>query len=115
MTQHLLGPAREAAKAELAARYQAGASLRQLCTETGRSFGGVRYLLAEAGVQLRPRTRIDGPERQRFIAKAVRRYDRGESIRAIAVSTGFSYTAIRDMLVGAHVQLRPGSFQRGPR
>ena len=115
MTKPVLGPAREALKMELAARYAAGASLRQLCAETGRSFGGVRYLLAEAGVQLRPRTRIDGQERERFIALAVHRYEAGESIRSIAVSTGYSYTAIRDMLAGRRVQFRSGTFQRGQR
>jgi hypothetical protein len=40
---------------ELRARYEAGASIRTLARETGRSYGFVWNLLTESGVTFRPR------------------------------------------------------------
>lgn len=40
---------------ELAARYQAGDSIRELAESQGRSYGFVHRLLSESGVQLRGR------------------------------------------------------------
>ncbi|MGI8309658.1 helix-turn-helix domain-containing protein [Saccharopolyspora hattusasensis] len=39
----------------LKSKYEKGASIRQLCKESGRSYGIVHRMLAEAGVQFRPR------------------------------------------------------------
>jgi hypothetical protein len=60
------GTQREKLACSLASRYERGASIRQLAEQSGRSFGTVRRLLCEAGVQLRPRGKqpevdISGP------------------------------------------------------
>lgn len=51
-------PRRERDKlaAALKARYEAGASIRALAEDTGRSYGGVHRLLAGAGVAFRSRS-----------------------------------------------------------
>lgn len=49
------GEAREALGQELAARYRAGDSIREISISTGRSYGFVHRLLSESGVQLRGR------------------------------------------------------------
>ncbi|MGW5644859.1 helix-turn-helix domain-containing protein [Saccharopolyspora sp. NPDC003752] len=47
--------ARERLAHVLRTKYEKGASIRQLCEESGRSYGIVHRMLAEAGVQFRPR------------------------------------------------------------
>jgi predicted transcriptional regulator len=49
------GEARATLARDLAARYRAGDSIRELAESTGRSYGFVHRLLGEAGVQLRGR------------------------------------------------------------
>ncbi|MER7841504.1 helix-turn-helix domain-containing protein [Streptomyces sp. NPDC096040] len=49
------GPERDKVAAELKARYEAGTSIRALAEATGRSYGGVHRLLADAGVAFRSR------------------------------------------------------------
>ncbi|MFI9082211.1 helix-turn-helix domain-containing protein [Streptomyces sioyaensis] len=49
------GPERDRIAAELKAKYEAGASIRALAEETGRSYGGVHRLLADAGITFRSR------------------------------------------------------------
>ncbi|MFD4292447.1 helix-turn-helix domain-containing protein [Rhodococcus sp. NPDC058505] len=56
------GGARDALQTELRDRYLRGASIRSLADATGRSYGFVRTLLTEAGVELRGR---GGPNRRR--------------------------------------------------
>ncbi|MFD4577914.1 helix-turn-helix domain-containing protein [Streptomyces sp. NPDC058417] len=51
----LPGPERDKVAAELKARCDAGASIRALAEDTGRSYGGVHRLLADAGVAFRSR------------------------------------------------------------
>ena len=51
----ITGDARRALAEQLAAAYREGASIRVLAVRTGRSYGAVRQLLVEAGVQLRTR------------------------------------------------------------
>lgn len=51
----LTGEARDKAAADLATKYRAGATLRDLAEETGHSYSLVRALLAHADVPLRPR------------------------------------------------------------
>lgn len=55
MSKRLTGDLRERAAADLAAKYRAGASIRTLADQTGRSYGLIRQLLQEARVPLRPR------------------------------------------------------------
>ncbi|MEV6232889.1 helix-turn-helix domain-containing protein [Saccharopolyspora shandongensis] len=47
--------ARERLTRVLKSKYEKGASIRQLCEESGRSYGIVHRMLAEAGVQFRRR------------------------------------------------------------
>lgn len=51
----IVGDDRDKLKAALKAKYEAGATVRQLHQETGRSFGAIQRLLAESGVTMRPR------------------------------------------------------------
>jgi hypothetical protein len=59
--KRLAGRERTALAREVAKRYRKGASIRELSTATGRSFGFVHRLLGEAGVTLRGR---GGPVRK---------------------------------------------------
>lgn len=49
------GEARHALAQDMVARYQAGASIRELAASEARSYGFVHRLLTEAGVELRGR------------------------------------------------------------
>lgn len=49
------GDARTTLSEQLAGRYTAGASIRELAADTGRSYGFIHRVLTEAGVQLRGR------------------------------------------------------------
>lgn len=49
------GPERDKLAADLKTKYEAGASIRALAEETGRSYGGVHRLLQDAGVSFRGR------------------------------------------------------------
>lgn len=51
----LPGPERDKVAAELKAQYEAGISIRAIAESTGRSYGGVHRLLADAGVEFRSR------------------------------------------------------------
>ncbi|MFD4367597.1 helix-turn-helix domain-containing protein [Rhodococcus sp. NPDC058521] len=51
----ITGSSRVDLRKELRARYDNGASIRSLANETGRSYGFVRNVLAESGVELRGR------------------------------------------------------------
>ncbi|MDX2709593.1 helix-turn-helix domain-containing protein [Streptomyces sp. PA03-6a] len=52
---YLTGFERRRYAAELKAKYEAGASIRDLVQETNRSYGYVHRLLDSAGVTFRPR------------------------------------------------------------
>ncbi|KIE23402.1 transcriptional regulator [Streptomyces sp. MUSC 125] len=49
------GPDRDKVAQDLKKKYDSGASIRALAEETGRSYGGVHRLLADAGVTFRSR------------------------------------------------------------
>lgn len=51
----LVGEARENARREAAELYGQGATIRSISRALGRSYGGTRVLLLEAGVTLRAR------------------------------------------------------------
>jgi hypothetical protein len=55
---------------------------------------------------LRKGTRVTGEDRSRLAADLKDRYDAGESIRSLAVSTGRSYGFIHRMLTETGVALR---------
>lgn len=53
--KRVVGADREKLKAALRAKYEKGATVRQLHEQTGRSFGAIQKLLEEAGTTMRPR------------------------------------------------------------
>ena len=53
--EHIVGWERSRVAEHLRARYVAGATIRDLATETGRSYHWVRGMLLKAGVVLRAR------------------------------------------------------------
>ena len=61
------GSDRDKLATDLRKKYEGGASIRDLATETGRSYGFVHRVLSETGVQLRGR---GGATRGRAKAKA---------------------------------------------
>lgn len=133
----LVGEARDTVSAEVCRRYRAGASIRMIAAGIGRSYGSVRGLLTEAGVELRPRgsgtashaasggrrraTTTDGrptrcPEHARAELRAALagRYRAGETIRDLAVATDRSYGLIHTLLREADVPLRRRGGRRRP-
>jgi len=56
--------------------------------------------------ELKKGTRVTGGERDRLAADLKRKYDSGESIRALASSTGRSYGFVHRMLSESGVNLR---------
>lgn len=49
------GTQRDKLAADLKKKYESGRSIRELASETGRSYGFVHRMLSEAGVELRGR------------------------------------------------------------
>ncbi|QCB51100.1 transcriptional regulator [Rhodococcus sp. PAMC28707] len=58
----IIGDSRERLRASLQEQYSAGASIRSLAHDLGRSYGFVHKILAESGVALRSR---GGPNRKK--------------------------------------------------
>ena len=57
-------------------------------------------------VTARKGSRITGPERAELAAEVCQKYERGESIRALAAETGRSYGFVHGLLVDGNVPLR---------
>ena len=63
---------------------------------------------------LRKGTRVTGPDRNKLATDLKKRYDGGESIRALAIATGRSYGFIHRILTETGVTLRGrGGATRG--
>jgi Helix-turn-helix domain len=62
--QRVTGTERTKLGNELLKRYQKGASIREICSETGYSIGRVRRLLVDAGVEFRGRGGTQGRSRR---------------------------------------------------
>jgi hypothetical protein len=63
---------------------------------------------------LKKGTRVTGPDRSKLATDLKKRYDSGESIRALAHATGRSYGFIHRLLTEADVKLRGrGGATRG--
>ncbi len=58
--RRIVGAERETLTDEVRRRYSNGASIRELATDTGRSYGFIHRLLVESGAELRGR---GGPTR----------------------------------------------------
>lgn len=54
-SEQITGRERDRIAERLRERYERGATIRELVAQTGRSYGWVRTLLVEAGVELRTR------------------------------------------------------------
>lgn len=66
--------------------------------------------------ELKKGSRVTGGERDRLAAELRRKYDNGESIRALASSTGRSYGFVHRMLSESGTSLRGrGGATRGKR
>ncbi len=57
-------------------------------------------------VQLKKGARITGPERSKLAADLRKKYEKGQSIRALAEGTGRSYGFVHRLLLDAEVPLR---------
>ena len=63
--QRVTGAEREKLSGELLKRYEKGASIREICADTGYSIGRVRRLLVDAGVEFRGRGGTHGRARKK--------------------------------------------------
>ena len=68
--QRVTGTERTKLGNELLKRYQKGASIREICSETGYSIGRVRRLLVDAGVEFRGRGGTQGRRRRESSTKS---------------------------------------------
>ncbi len=64
----LTGEQRAEMSGSLAAQYRAGASIRELASSTGRSYGFIHRMLTDAGVPLRGRGRATRDRASRLAA-----------------------------------------------
>lgn len=93
-----------ALRAELAARYAAGATIRELAAWSGAHRQTVVRHLARAGVELRRLGLTDEQERA-----AVRLYRDGVTLAEIAVRFGMAASTVRSCLLRQDVTLRPAA------
>ncbi|MEV6833548.1 helix-turn-helix domain-containing protein [Streptomyces sp. NPDC051133] len=109
--RYLTSGERHALAADLKTRYEAGASVRQLAEETGRSYGSVSGLLHLADTQMRPAVwpadRLTGDARATAKQAAADVYEAGHAIRCAADAIGRSWTYTRNLLVEADIKFRP--------
>jgi predicted transcriptional regulator len=96
------------AAARAVARYQAGASLRQIAAELGVTSPAVRAVLAGRGITIRPPRRASGVDGER----AAELYAAGASLRGIAELLGVSRPATRAALTARGVAIRPAGRTR---
>jgi len=97
---------REAAKAAAITRYEAGETIREVATVLGKEPETVSGWLTGAGVAIRRGT-LTEEQREDLQAAAAARYESGETISEIAADYGRSDGSVRNLLLGAGVQLRP--------
>ena len=83
--RHITGRERDTIRAELREGYLAGASIRDLVAQTGRSFGFVHRLLLEAGVVLRGR---GGDQTQRHCGEGLHNTDLFDWLALRRAATG---------------------------
>jgi uncharacterized protein YidB (DUF937 family) len=91
---------------QLRARYDAGATLKDLAAETGLNAETVRTRLLAAGTAMR------SPYRRVRIPGLVAAYRRGDTLTMLAAQYGMSYSMVRRRLLEARVQLRPPGTTR---
>jgi hypothetical protein len=113
--RRLVGAERARWAARFKAKYEAGASIRDLAEEAGRSYGFMNRLLVESGAAMRgrggdQRSHIRSAERRAEIealgAKLKDRYEDGASISELAEEAGFSEVHTYRLLVAAGTKIR---------
>lgn len=117
--KRIKGQDREKLGAELSKRYRKGASIRALAEATGRSYGFVRDLLEEMGVELRSHggsvpTRFSAnwsAERAALGPWLKKQYEKGATIPVLAKRIGMSESFVCKVLHEQGTAMRPG----GPR
>jgi hypothetical protein len=102
----LTGEQRARARAQAAARYQAGDKLETVADMLGVSIGMICNLLDEAGVRRR-KPGLPADELATLIAEVADRYGAGASVRQIATVVGRSHAAVHGLLVRAGITRRP--------
>ncbi|NUJ88834.1 hypothetical protein HOW07_12535 [Plantibacter sp. MCCC 1A11337] len=95
--------------AEIVEKYEAGVTTPALCAEHSLSKGGLLKVLGERGVEMR-RQSLDAAQ----LREAVRLYETGLSLQAVATRLGVSYNCVRQRFVKESVPRRPrgGSYTR---
>jgi len=91
-------------------------AVRQRSQRSQRQRAAARRFLREEGVTetLKKGTRVTGADRTKLASDLKKRYSAGESIRALAASTGRSYGFIHRILAESGVALRSrGGATRG--
>lgn len=94
---------------EIAAKYEAGVTTPALCAEYSLSKGGLLTVLGERGIEMR-RQSLDAGQ----LREAIRLYETGLSLQAVATRLGVSYNRVRQRFVKESVPRRPrgGSYAR---
>jgi len=124
------GKRRQQLAQQLKVKYDAGASIRDLAVETGRSYGSIHRLLHEADVAFRGRggsrnrstvdslrsrergapCRIAPSQRAELAAKLKGEYEATKwSIGSLAEKHGLSYGLVRKLLHEAGADVRQGA------
>lgn len=107
-----MGALNERQRAEVTARYAGGASLESLSREFDTSVYHVRKAIKDAGVPFRPPVRARRSLTPEQTATALRMYDEGAWINAIAAALRVRNERVRDALVANGVKLRPATHTR---
>lgn len=94
---------------EIVDKYEAGITTPALCAEYSLSKGGLLKVLGERGVEMR-RQSLDAEQ----LNEAIRLYETGLSLQAVATRLGVSYNCVRQRFVKEEVPRRPrgGSYAR---
>ncbi|XUK63971.1 Helix-turn-helix domain containing protein [Plantibacter sp. RU18] len=94
---------------EIVDNYEAGITTTALCAEYSLSKGGLLKILGERGVEMR-RQSLDAEQ----LNEAIRLYETGLSLQAVATRLGVSYNCVRQRFVKELVPRRPrgGSYTR---
>lgn len=94
-------------RAEIVRRYRAGDTLAALGQELGLGPNRVQRVLAAEGEEVRARGQEGSKLTVPQIEEAVRAYESGTAMVAIAARFGVSYACARGALIGAGTELRP--------
>lgn len=92
---------------QLAAAYRRRGSVVAVAADLGVAFETARRWLIDAGIELQSRGRPSRAANRVGADDLIDRYQRGESVAAIASATGVSPGTVRNRLLDAGIALRP--------